>query len=542
MVRRQGRLSFVVVARPGVGWTIGFPPAMIGSEVRMAKQRTDTSGFDPIEKLSGTVDAFRPCFRRKDVWKWFVIILAGFMVRQDTLGVTSMVRWLDLAPVSYTSLLHFLRSNAWDLGEVLKRWRHQCRAMLPLVCIEGRFILAGDHTVNPKDGVKSPGVKTLHQHSETSSKPGFFRGQVWGFISLLAQRGNVLHAVPVDGWLEPAGPGPVEDRSGSGDMMTRMIESAVQAAQDLNHACIVVLDAYFACGKVFQLLAGHAGSHAVNVVTRAKRSYVAYTYQALDSGKVRPLDRVKLRGRFTEGQETWPSRKLQLYNGKTEDVRCTSQVLWWPPAQRLLLFVWASSSRGAIVLMSSDLELSAWNVLKIYALRTRIETFFDTLKNIFGGLTARFWQYDVDAQPRRPRRNKKQALPSPDQIQRAWRATERLVNLAAISVGICQMFRLCWPGPLTKSDCLWQRTARSAVPSVRLIRQLIGKRIGDRLATLEKINPNAVLSVVAPASGSTAGQRQTGEESRMPESRDGELDSVEYIDLLEREGKKVLAG
>jgi hypothetical protein len=37
----------------------------------------------------------------------------------------------------------------------------------------------------PKDGRRMPCVVTMHQHSETQSKPSYFRGHYWGAIGML---------------------------------------------------------------------------------------------------------------------------------------------------------------------------------------------------------------------------------------------------------------------------------------------------------------------------------------------------------------------
>ncbi len=52
--------------------------------------------------------------------------------------------------------------------------------------IDDRLVMFGDHTKQPKDGQRMPGVETLHQDSETC-KPSFFRGHHWGCLSLLGQ-------------------------------------------------------------------------------------------------------------------------------------------------------------------------------------------------------------------------------------------------------------------------------------------------------------------------------------------------------------------
>ena len=50
----------------------------------------------------------RPAFSRGSTFVWFVVIFVGFLVRSDTLGVSSIMRALDLSPESYLGLLKFL--------------------------------------------------------------------------------------------------------------------------------------------------------------------------------------------------------------------------------------------------------------------------------------------------------------------------------------------------------------------------------------------------------------------------------------------------
>ena len=58
----------------------------------------------------------------------------------------------------------------------------------------GRAVLLGDHTCVAKDGRKMPCVVSMHQHSETQSKPSYFRGHFWGAIGMLIARWS-LHFV-----------------------------------------------------------------------------------------------------------------------------------------------------------------------------------------------------------------------------------------------------------------------------------------------------------------------------------------------------------
>ena len=48
---------------------------------------------------------------------WFVVVLAGMSIRRDLLGVTSIVRVLDLNENCYHPLLRFFHSSAINLAD-----------------------------------------------------------------------------------------------------------------------------------------------------------------------------------------------------------------------------------------------------------------------------------------------------------------------------------------------------------------------------------------------------------------------------------------
>jgi len=57
----------------------------------------------------------RPAFSRSITFMWFATIVAGMAVRADTLGVTSIVRALNLTPVLYHRLLANFHSSGVKL-------------------------------------------------------------------------------------------------------------------------------------------------------------------------------------------------------------------------------------------------------------------------------------------------------------------------------------------------------------------------------------------------------------------------------------------
>ena len=96
-----------------------------------------------IEELIGE---FRDCFSRQAAFYWFLIIIMGFLVRFDHLGVTSFVRWLFLRPECYELILHFFRSTSWNLDCLLQYWVALAVNHYPLIKFNDRPLLIGDGT------------------------------------------------------------------------------------------------------------------------------------------------------------------------------------------------------------------------------------------------------------------------------------------------------------------------------------------------------------------------------------------------------------
>src|SRR3989338_11051832 len=61
------------------------------------------------------VNQFESAFSRKKTFFWFIIILIGFTIKFDSLGVTSIARGAGVASVHYTSMLNFFNSTAVNL-------------------------------------------------------------------------------------------------------------------------------------------------------------------------------------------------------------------------------------------------------------------------------------------------------------------------------------------------------------------------------------------------------------------------------------------
>jgi len=99
---------------------------------------------------------FRSCFTREATFKWFVIIVIGMMAKQDHLGITSIIRGLDIAPIWYETMLHFFRSNAWRLDTITQLWTRTVASSGWMFLEDDMPILVGDGVKGSKEARRMP--------------------------------------------------------------------------------------------------------------------------------------------------------------------------------------------------------------------------------------------------------------------------------------------------------------------------------------------------------------------------------------------------
>lgn len=139
-----------------------------------------------IGEISLLLLRFRACFSRVAAFNWFVVIIMGFIVRLDSHGVTSMIRWLSLDSSLYTAMLSFFRASSWRLSSIQQKWQQIVLSQSPTIKINGRLLLAGDGIKISKEAEKMPGVKRLHQESDNSGKAPYIYGHHFGALGVLA--------------------------------------------------------------------------------------------------------------------------------------------------------------------------------------------------------------------------------------------------------------------------------------------------------------------------------------------------------------------
>ncbi len=197
---------------------------------------------------------FRNIFSRHSTWLVFCMVLLGFIGAGEMIGVTSFCQFWEVGEKGYYAFLNFFRSSAWSLETLISCWSTFVLSQNEAVRIQGRVVLFGDHTNAPKEGRKMPCVVTLHQHSETQSKPTYFRGHYWGAIGLMI--GSMVSpyclplALAIHQGLVQVGEEHKTEKSKE-TLGTRIVQMALDFAARHDLPSILVLDAFFPCGRCF---------------------------------------------------------------------------------------------------------------------------------------------------------------------------------------------------------------------------------------------------------------------------------------------------
>ncbi|MGB6068102.1 MAG: transposase, partial [Desulfomonilaceae bacterium] len=318
----------------------------------------------------------RPACARTRTFLWMALCLAGFAARKDLLGVTSIVRALGLEPACYDRLLDFFHSPALDLNKLTLAWCALVFRVHPgILRVNGRPVLVADGIKVAKTGRKMPGVKKLHQQSESNTKPEFIFGHSCQAVAVLTQALSSVFALPLACRIHEGTIFSNRDHRTLLDKMILLLDSL-----GIKEPCYFVADAYYAAGNIVRGLLAH-GNH---LVTRVKSNSVAF-FPATPPLPHRPRRRgrpAKYGMKIKVAALLKQTSQLQqapspVYGEKGVILQFRTADLLWRPVGILVRFVVVLHPlRGAILLMCTDLTLPPLDIIRIYGLRFKIEVSF----------------------------------------------------------------------------------------------------------------------------------------------------------------------
>jgi len=392
-------------------------------------------------------------------------------VRTDKLGVSSIVRALSLDPSrSYQRLLKNCCSEGINLGPLRSLWSATVMRLFAsrIERVNGRPVLIADGKKVAKSGKKMPGVKLLHQESDSNTKPSFIMGHSTGAISMLANAASSLLAVPLD----------IQIHEGvvfsNRDKRTLLDKALLQLAElKIAEPCYLVADAYYASGKVVKGVL----SQQHDLITRCKSNCVAYN-RVLATNKPRRRGRPKKYGQSVLLANLFRSTlaisevESPLYDDKNVTLKIRSVDLLWKPASGIVRFVLVEHpTRGRWVLMCTDLTLAPIDIVRLYGLRFKIEFGFKQAAHVIGTFDYRFWMMDMKRLKRGSGNQyvHKESAEYRQAVRKKLHTYHVHLFMGVVTQGLMHYLSACHTDLVWKSFGSWLRTIRKGVAPSELV-------------------------------------------------------------------------
>lgn len=256
---------------------------------------------------------------------------------------------------------------------------------------------------------------------------------------------------------------------------------AADLVSAMGKRCLLVLDAYFAVGPVFVILkqvVDRSGRRLVHIVTRAKSNVVGYQNPPPKTGtRGRPRkygEKLNLMELFETRAEAFEQTAIELYGCcKTVSFLCLDLI--WKPVREKLRFVLVVDGSDKFILMSSDLILSAPDIIRTYSYRFKIEVSFKMLKHLMGVFFYRFWTsaWPCIGKCTISDLSKVDDLRAKSLIEQTTNAIEAFANFGCIATGILQIISLSFHQTIWRKYSGWLRTVTSTVPSEAIVRSVV---------------------------------------------------------------------
>lgn len=454
--------------------------------------------------VENTLSSFRKCFSRTASYEWFCTVVIGFMIRSDKLGVTSVVRDLNLHHSCYEKIVHFFHSGSCSLPSLCDHWYSLVGSLSVAHTHNGRNVFIIDGVKQSKEGRYMPGVKKMSNDSDTQSKPQTMHGHMAGMLSLLVGSAEKMAALPLKMTIQDGVKG-MSHWEGSGvsgeSHIVQMFRMASDAAGKFKREAVVLADRLFLTNSALREVRHHNenSAYAMHLVTKCKKNAVAYGRPGKHTGRGRPRKRgtaVHLNDYFSH-PDIFLTRRMKLYD-RMKDVRyfCIN-LLWGHTEPCELRFVLVMYDDVKSILVTTDLAMAPEDVISLYACRFRIEHLFRSLKQFYGGFSYHFW---TKAMPRL-NRFRKSDDPDPlasvtsekdrERIISALRATEMYMFISNVAIGITMMISIIFD--IDPQELRYQRTPAKKKPSEDNIMYYLRKQFPVFLTSETDIGINRII-------------------------------------------------
>jgi hypothetical protein len=342
--------------------------------------------FFPTQTLP-LFHVFAPYFTAPS-FAYFQSYLWALMVVEGRKCLTRLARCAFFHQRALSSWERFLAEHRWSVTAVTARLVTLVVERLgQQLIVHGAYLVGTDTTLIAKTATRMLGVQKWKDHSDNADRGAYLVGHHWNLVGLLSPWGARWLCWPLVMRLVPGLKGARQWIVGDAIELMSFWDAAIAAilevTQQLGGAAVrVVVDAYYSKAPFFNGLL----ARGIDVISRLRKDAVGW-----DDPEPRPPGK---RGRKPHYGQKWtlaslltaqtPTReRLTLYGKLTEVVFVVRDVWLRDVAQKVRVVV-LEGAKEPIILVCTDLSLSALQIIELYGARFSIELTIRDLKQHFG--------------------------------------------------------------------------------------------------------------------------------------------------------------
>ena len=342
--------------------------------------------FFPAQTLP-LFQVFAPCFTAPS-FAYFQSYLWALMVVEGRKCLTRLARCAFFHQRDLSSWERFLAVSRWSLTAVTERLVTLVVTKLgDQLQVHGAYLLGTDTTLVAKTAKRMLGVQTWKDHSGNADRGSYLVGHHWNLVGLISLWGTRWLCWPLVMRLVPGLQGARQWLVGAAVVPMSFWDAAIAALLEVTR-CLgdasvrVVADAYYAKAPFLNGLR----ARGIDVISRLRKDAVGW-----DDPEPPPPGK---RGRRPRYGRKWtlaslltaetPIRdRLTLYGQLTAVVFVVRDVWLRDVAQKVRVVV-LEGAKAPFILVSTDLRLSALQIIEIYGARFSLELTIRDLKQHFG--------------------------------------------------------------------------------------------------------------------------------------------------------------
>jgi DDE superfamily endonuclease len=342
--------------------------------------------FFPAQTLS-LFQVFAPCFTAPS-FAYFRAYVWALMVVEGRKCLTCVARCVFFHQRDLSSWERFLAEHRWSLTAVTAGLVTLVVAELGAqLQVHGAYLLGTDTTLVAKTSKRMVGIQKWKDHSDNADRGAYLIGHHWNLVGLLSPWGTrwlcwplVMRLVP---GLQGARQWLVGDTVAPMSFWDAAIAAILGVTRCLGEAAVrVVADAYYSKAPFLNGLR----VHNIDVISRLRKDAVGWDDpHPRPPGKRGPKPRYGRKWTLASllTAETPERDQLTLY-GKLTKVGFVVRDVWLRDVVQKVRVVVLEGAKEPIVLVSTDLTLSALQIIEIYGARFSIELTIRDLKQHFG--------------------------------------------------------------------------------------------------------------------------------------------------------------